>query len=96
MEVAKSKITEDEQYRRAPAAVRFSLVELVVFMFFAAIAFTLASQGVALLGATLFLTVLAFRTSCVDFSVIGAVSVLGTVVFGTFTLAMLVFWTAGW
>lgn len=95
MEIAKSKIVDDEQYRRTPAAAQYSLIELVLLMFFASIACALASNGVAALGIAFLLTAVAFRTSCVDFSIIGQVAVPCTVLFGTITLVLLVIYSTG-
>ena len=91
--------TNEMKSRRSHApsthATRFTLVELLILMVCAAITFTLISQGLRWLGASFLLTAIAFRTSLVDFTVVGHLSVLLTMIFGTISITLLIFWSAG-
>ena len=84
-----------EDDRRTPAAARFTLIELVLLMSMSAVACALIAKGVMMLGVCSFLTAIAFRTSIVDFSVIGSMAVLLTMLFGTVSIALLVLRSAG-
>ncbi len=78
-----------------PNATRFSLIELLVLTSCSAITCTLISWGLVGLGISFLLTIISFRTSVVDFTSIGGISVLLTIIFGTITIAQLVLWSAG-
>ena len=49
----------------------------------------------AVLGIFFLLTVIAFRTAIFDFSIVGSLATLLTMVFGTVSIAILVLWSAG-
>lgn len=85
-----------EEQRRTPAAARFSLIELVMLLSLSAITCALIAKGVVMLGFCFLVTAVAFRTSIVDFSMIGSMAVLFTMFFGTVSIALLVLWSAGW
>ena len=71
-------------------ATRFTLVELLVLMACAALAFVLISHDMWSLGICFLLTVVAFRTSLVDFTPVGGFATLLTVLFGSASIALLV------
>jgi hypothetical protein len=48
------------------------------------------------LGLCFLLTVVCFRTSIIDFTVIGALSTLLTTFFGSLGVALLIIWAATW
>lgn len=81
---------------RGPSASRFTLGELVLLISCAAMAFALAARGLGLLGLCFLATVISFRTSVVDFSKLGGLSVLLTIAFGTLSIALLVIWSTAW
>ncbi len=76
-------------------ATRFTLFELLVLTGFAAIAFAVISRGQYLLGTMTLLTVIAFRTSIVDFTGLGSLAVFLTIIFGVTSIALLVVWSIG-
>lgn len=76
-------------------ATRFTLFELLVLIGFASIAFAVISRGQHLLGTMILLTVIAFRTSIVDFTSLGGFAVLLTMIFGITSIALLVVWSIG-
>jgi hypothetical protein len=49
-----------------------------------------------MLGFCFLATVIACRTSVVDFTMLGGLAVFLTIVFGSVSIALLVFWSAGW
>ena len=79
----------------ATDATRFTLIELLLLTACAAITFALISRGLRWLGISFLLTVLAFRTSLVDFTPIGNWAVLLTILFGTISITLLILWSAG-
>lgn len=85
-----------ETLHPGPSARRFSLNELVLLVTFSAIAFAFAANGVAMLGIFFLLTIIAFRTSIVDYSIVGDLAALLTMVFGTCCIGLFIFWSAGW
>jgi hypothetical protein len=58
--------------------------------------FAFISRGLIMLGFCFLATVIAFRTSVVDFTMLGGLAVFLTIVFGSASIALLVFWSAGW
>ena len=76
-------------------AWKFNLLDLLILTAIAAVAFTLASQGMGTLGLFLLMTVIAFRTAIFDFSLVGHLATLLTMIFGSVSLAILVLWSAG-
>jgi|GEM_PF-6582022 len=61
----------------------------------AAVTFALIRHGLKWLGASFLMTTIAFRTSLVDFTVIGHLSVWLTMIFGTISITLLILWSAG-
>ena len=76
--------------------VRFSLLELFLLMTFSSLCLAMITQGAPALAICLLITCVSFRTSVIDFTMIGECSVLLTVVFGMASIALLVIRTAGW
>ena len=90
-----------QHHRNAPNppgthATRFTLTELMVLTFCTAITFAFIARGLPWIGILFLLTVIAFRTSMVDFTSVGSLAVLLTMIFGTLGIASLVLWSAGW
>ena len=71
------------------------MFELLGLTCFAAIAFAVISRGQYLLGTMILLTVIAFRTSIVDFTSLGSLAVLLTILFGVTSIALVVVWSIG-
>lgn len=81
--------------RRNPIVRKFTLNELVLLLTCCAITSSLMAQGVALLGFSFLATVIAFRTSVVDFSIVGDLAVLLTILFGSSSIWLLILWSLG-
>lgn len=77
-------------------ATRFTLTELMALMFCSAITCVLIANGLITIGVLFLLTIVAFRTSLVDFTPIGSLAVLLTMLFGLLSIAAIVLWSAGW
>jgi hypothetical protein len=75
---------------------RFSLLELTALTSCAALAYVLAIQAGMLLGFCFVVTVVSFRTSIIDFTLIGGLATLLTILFGTLGVALLVVWAYTW
>ena len=77
-------------------ASRFTLLELLALVTCSAVSFFFSTTGGLGLGACFFITVVAFRTSIVDFPLLGGLATLLTMLFGLLTLGFMVIWAINW
>ena len=80
---------------KGPTASRFTLIELVWLITCAAIACMLVARQLYLLSTSFMITIIAFRTSIVDFSLLGGIAVLATMLFGATSIGLLILWSVG-
>ena len=77
-------------------ATRFTLLELLTLVTCSAVSFFFSTTGDLGLGACFLITVVAFRTALVDFTFVGGLANLLTILFGSLTVGFLVIWAINW
>ena len=77
-------------------ATRFTLLELLALVTCSAVSLFFSTTGGIGLGACFLITVVAFRTALVDFTLLGGLATLLTMLFGLLTVGFMVIWAINW
>ncbi len=77
-------------------ATRFTLFELWLLITCSAVACFFSTREGLGVGASFLITVVAFRTAVVDFTLVGGLATLLTMFFGMITLVSMVIWSIAW
>ncbi len=77
-------------------ATRFTLLELLTLVTCSAVSCFFSTTGGLGLGACFLIMVVAFRTSIVDFTPLGGLATLATMLFGLLTVGVMVIWAINW
>ena len=72
------------------------MAELLLVIACAATTFTFIANDLPWLGLSIFVTVVALRTSLVDFTLVGSFATFTTMVFGFFSICRLIIWSVSW
>ena len=77
-------------------ATRFTLLELLTLVTCSAISFFFSTTAGLGLGACFLITVVTFRTAIVDFTMLGGLATLATMLFGLLTVGFMIVWAINW
>lgn len=77
-------------------ATRFTLLELLMLVTCSAVSCFFSTTAGLGLGACFLITVVAFRTAIVDFTPLGGLATLATMLFGLLTVGFMVIWAINW